>query len=306
MKLYDEKTYFLNKNNEIVEVERYDSGINPFGDPLDISYAGLAWGENFKEAKDTMHDKVGREVFSPILNKIAESMESKYDIQVDLDDTHEWAVEAYNKETGELEYADVYNMDKDDVIYEIMRQELTDSNGFFQLGEMLEYCENNNVDVSDVIMYEAISSHVDRDSCAYVFITEENIQDYFGIDISEIPTEDKAALLKNYIELGQAYLDGEEYAFTTYSLKGEEIDDCVGFFGDDTKTNGIEDTAGEFTECLGAYDSIEECFEANQEKLGIVIDPLPSLSERISFAEEKAASQEVSDNKETSKDELAM
>lgn len=303
MKLYDEKTYFLNKNNEIVDVHKYYADMNPFED-LNV---GFAWGENFKDAKDTMHNQIDDKTFDAIKDKIADFIESKYDIQVDLDDSHDWAVEAYDKETGELEYANAYNMEIEDVVYEMMRMEVTDNNGFFQFGEMLEFCEKNDIDVSDIVLYEEISSHVDRYSFAILYLTEEYFQDWYGIDdVCEIPMDEKQELLKGYIELAQAYLDGEEYAFTTYSLEGEEIDSCVGFYGDDTKTNGIEDHVGEFTECLGSYDSIEECFEVNQEKLGIVIDPLPSLSERISLAEEKSASQEVSDNKETSKDELAM
>ena len=61
--------------------------------------------------------------------------------------------------------------------------------------------------------------------------------------------------------------------------------------------NGIEEYTGELVESLGMYDTIEDCFEANQEKLGIELPPLPSLEEKMTLAEEKATSQNA-DSKE--------
>lgn len=283
MKLYNERTYFLNKNNEVVDVHKYYSDFSPFED----TNIGFAWGENSREARETMHEQIEDKAFEAVKDKIAQFLESKYDIKVDLDDTHEYAVEVYNKETGELENGYPYNMEVEDVIYDMMKWEITDSNCFFNLAEMLEYCENNNIDISDVVLYEEIHSSVDRYSFAVIYLTEEFFQDWYGIDdVSEIPMSEKQELFKDYVKLGKDYLDGEEYAYTTYSLNGEELDSVCGFYGDDTKLNGIEENTGEFIECLGAYDSIEECFEANQEKLGIFIEPLPSLMDRISSAEE--------------------
>ena len=283
MELKYPQTYFLNEHNQVVEISEVTTDANPF----ENTFANFAWGENFKDAKLQMGDWIYTDTFNAISDKISNFMENKYNIKTGLDATLK--AEVYDKETGEFIFGTNKNLDKDEVIYKLMKSEFADEHGALQFGEMLEYCENNNIDVSDIILYEEVSSNWHKNQCGIVFIQENDLKEFFEVEnINEIYPPEILTMLEAYVELGEAYINGIEYGYVTYELTGEEVDDWNGFFGRDTKTNGIEDYTGELTECLGFYNSINECFEKNQEKFGIVVEPIPSLMDRIKVAEEKS------------------
>lgn len=304
MKLYNNKTYFLNEDKNIVEVEKYVSGDNL----LDGNNFGYAWGDNLSDAKNTLNETIDDNTLDAIKAKIAAFMEEKYDIQIDNEGEDEYTTAVYDKETGELEYGSTYHLDKDEAIEETMNYTIGDECGYFTFDAMVEYCKDNDIDISDVIIYNSCRSCIDSNSFCIVYITEENIKNEFGVDdISEVSKEQIDDFFKSCMDYTQAYLDGEEYAFTTYSLNGEQIDSCCGFIGNDTEINGIEANTGYFTDTfLDSYDSIEEFLVENHEFLGIEVQELPSLSDKIEVVEAKAENQEVFDKDIKSKNDLEM
>lgn len=138
---------------------------------------------------------------------------------------------------------------------------------------------------SGTTVYEgAPSDHFDgRWDCTFegfLMTDKKTIEKEFGK--RKDARETAKACLRSEIKMLDAWLQGEIYGCTEYSVRGEEDDTCWGFYGDDPDRNGMDDMpGGRFTEKLGRYGSIEECIEQNAKKLGIVITPLPAFSERV-------------------------
>lgn len=120
----------------------------------------------------------------------------------------------------------------------------------------------------------------------FIMTDAETIRKEYGNNDAHTQDMVKDILEEEVEDLSQ-YYRGEVYCFTEYDRHGEVIDACGGFFSDDVANNFTSDFSNEIVEELGEYDSIEECLENNQEKLGITIDPITPLSERIHICEEK-------------------
>jgi hypothetical protein len=84
------------------------------------------------------------------------------------------------------------------------------------------------------------------------------------------------------------WANGDCYGFTIYEKTGEEFDSCWGFIGASLEETGMDYNFGEIYCELGNFKSIEECFDANQEILGIELAPQLTLSERITLAKEES------------------
>ena len=89
------------------------------------------------------------------------------------------------------------------------------------------------------------------------------------------------AELKMEIQQLDAWLQSQVYRCVVYDIHAQEIDDLCSVFGDDSATNGLDMAVGGELEAELTGDTLEEAFEKNQDLLGIVVDPAPSLSERI-------------------------
>lgn len=93
-------------------------------------------------------------------------------------------------------------------------------------------------------------------------------------------------VLEDEVKTLNQWVNGETYGFVSYDLKGEEVDSCWGFYGDEIAESGIEDCTGKFVASLGEYANIEDCLTANAEKLGITIDPEIPFSKRVHVLDE--------------------
>ena len=116
-----------------------------------------------------------------------------------------------------------------------------------------------------------------------IMADKETIRENWGEGPDAYETAEN--VLRGEIKDLDTWAQGEVYGYTEYNKMGEEIDACWGFYGDNPNENGISDSTGHIVEDLGEYLDIEECLEDNAERLGIEIDPLPSLSDRIHAAE---------------------
>lgn len=299
-----DKEYFLNEDKEIVEVERYVSGDNPFEESV------YSWGTTRNEAIERLNNRVDKNAIDAIKERLLNHLESKYKFNPDPEETE---IEVYNEETKSVEYVfpayyepndilkeiaehapdfkeskyeitpnpdeieiGVYNKetelveyiypiywDKQDIINDIFQNKFTSTDGF-SFDAALDYCQNNNIDISDVFLYREIEADkaIDPDSYAIVFATDENVRDYYMIDKDKkVTDQDKIEFIEIVFDMMKSYLDGKEYNVNLYDMNGKELYSGSGFIGDETEINGMEDYVGEFVESLGEYNSVEECID---------------------------------------------
>ena len=135
----------------------------------------------------------------------------------------------------------------------------------------------DNEQCPDIPFAEYVDSSVDRYSSVFVYETQEHI-DRLGV-----PEELRQEGFDRAVKQFEAAMDGQVYYIDSTSL--DNVDDsteCIGrAFGD----RDVFECIPEGSVSLGLYNSLEECLEDNQERLGIELDPLPSLSDRIHAAE---------------------
>ena len=84
------------------------------------------------------------------------------------------------------------------------------------------------------------------------------------------------------------WANGDCYGYTIYEKTGEEIDSSWGYIGASLEETGMDHNFGEVYCELGDFQSIEACFDANQEMLGIELAPQLTLSQRITLAKEES------------------
>lgn len=300
MNLYYEKEYFLNRDNEIVEIERYEETLNSPYENCSCEM-GCSLAEAWNGVASVIDDRAEKEIKEKISEYLDTVYEIKRDPEVEPGEYDSLGIDLINKETGEVENSYPTNWNKQEILDDVVYHEFTDSNGHLDFDEI----SYNGIDISDALSFKELRSTINQYSYAVVCMSNADMEEFFGVDcIDEITPEQKERAIQGYADILQADLDGEQYCYSLYNRQGEEIDSCTGFYGYDTETNGIEEYVGELVESLGVYNSIENCFEANQEKLGIELAPLPSLEERITLAEEKAASQNMDSKEVNGKDDL--
>lgn len=301
MKLYYEKEYFLTEGNEIAEIEKYKETLNS---PYENCIYGWGRYSNTEAWKDVT-EKIDNRAEKEIKEKISEYLDTVYEIkrdpEVEPGEYDSLGIDLINKETDEVENSYPTDWSKQDILDDVVYHEFTDSEGNLDFDEI----SYNGIDISDALSFRELHSTICQNSYAVVCMSNANMEDFFGVDsIDKITPEQKEKAIQGYADIMQADLDGEQYCYTLYNKQGEEIDSCTGFYGNDTGMNGIEKYTGELVESLGMYDTIEDCFEANQEKLGIELPPLPSLEEKMTLAEEKAASQNADSKDVKTKNDL--
>ncbi len=134
----------------------------------------------------------------------------------------------------------------------------------------------------------------DSSAAGFMYVSKEKIVEEYG-ELNDEVLDTVQRVFKGDCETYDAWQRGSCYGFNLYEKTGEFIDSCWGFIGNEISECGITDYVGEIAEDLGSCGSIEECFEKNQEKLGITLAPIPSLSERISLAVKQSAENNVVD-----------
>lgn len=72
----------------------------------------------------------------------------------------------------------------------------------------------------------------DSGQIGYIFVTKEEVQREYGSEVTEAMKELIRERLIDETELYNKYLQGECYGFRITDEKGEQVDGCGGFFGD--------------------------------------------------------------------------
>jgi hypothetical protein len=280
--------YFLLENGNILEVINGDMSwdeLKSFDDFHGIAddFQDMLHQIQKQQTNDEIYNKISRRAIDHYIN----ANEGKFIVEnADIPGAaNVWNL--YDKATGDCLFNDnVYTTDEDsyyDVMAAYFAQEVAQtsiskevwgySKYYDDFKELLEYCSDNNIDISDLLEYRELHSHIDRDSHAIAFA---------DLIHAEIAGCEPSKIIDGAVHQLQSYLDGEVYRINEYTIDGEEVDSCGGFLGDDIQTNGIEDNFGKTVEKLGSYEDIEACLEDNQEKLGIEIEPEKPLQDRIS------------------------
>lgn len=273
--------YFLLKNGNILEVESDEwswSSFKTFDD-------GRGIADDFDDLYDQMDDDTYCLVYEPIseraLDHFIKENEGKFQaVNAEIPGApNVWRL--YDKETGACLVSDDIYTDEQDALRDVMsvyfaqevaktsvsRSALGYYDGHSELKQLLNYCKEKNIDISDVLEYREVESCITQGVSAIAFVHSCHGE----------PSE----LIDGVARELQAYLDNEIYRATEYTIDGEEVDNCNCIVGDNVEMNGIEDFFDTVVEKLGKYDSLEACLEDNQEKLGIEIEPVKPLQDRI-------------------------
>jgi hypothetical protein len=86
----------------------------------------------------------------------------------------------------------------------------------------------------------------DSGQSGWIYESKEAIRKEFGVKrISPKLRKTIEDRMKAEIEEFNTYLSGEVYGFVIENPKGEEVDSCWGFYGNDWETNGMKDSIPE-------------------------------------------------------------
>lgn len=275
--------YFLLENGNILEVA---------SDELSW-YAFKTWDDSHGIADDfrDLYERLDKDTYETISHRAIDNFikenEGKFEVKNAEIPGAPNVWELYDKETGDCLFSDNVYTDEHEAYRDVMasyfanevaqtsesRAALRYSYDNKDIKELLEHCKEKEIDISDVLEYREVESRITQDVTAIAF-ADKHYAEIAGVEPSKI-------INGAAIEL-QAYLDNEIYRATEYTIDGEEVDSCGGFIGDNIEMNGIEDSFDTVVEKLGKYENLEACLEDNQEKLGIEIEPVKPLQDRIS------------------------
>lgn len=291
MILVFQKEYFLNKNDEIVEIEKYNGEANN-------PYEHCTFGSGLTEtnAWEDLSKKLDTETLDKIAVKVFDFVEESYTLTRDpdlaQDEYSKTGITAFDSKTG-MEYTFPTDWDKEDIIREIAEREFIDDRGNLDF----ECVFGADIDISDALTYKVIEPG--NLYTAVIYMTDDNLKDYFGVDsIDEVTPEQKETALNAYARIIGAEYYNQKFSYTIYDKQGNELEGGSTFYGSDTETNGIEDFTGELVNGLGVHDSIESCIADRQETL------FPSLDDLLDDAEEMATSQNLDNREVNNKDDL--
>lgn len=281
--------YFLLEDGNVLEVINDDMAWDHFKG-LD-EFRGIA--SSFNDLREQLN--TDSDAYSIICNRAIDQYikenEGKYNIENAgiPGASNIWNV--YDKETGDCLFNDyVYTNDEDahrDVMAAFFAQEVAQTSlsrevwgyvrDYGDLEELLDYCDNHGVDISDVVAYSVVESSVERDYEAIAFVTKE-MADGAGGKMEQ--------MLSAAVKELQSFLDGDIYRVAEYDRQGNEVDYCGGFIGDNIDENGIGDIWG-IKDNLGQYANLEDCYRDHADELGIEVEDEKPLNERIHQKDER-------------------
>lgn len=280
--------YFLLENGNILEVTNDDLSWEDFKNFDDTHGIADDFDDLFDHIDKEQYEDVYEVISKRAIDNFLKENEGKFyvkNVTYPFGDVNVW--ELYEKETDKCLVSENISTDEESAYRDIMAvyfaQEVATTsesrcalgyyNGHSEFKLLLQYCEEKEIDISDVLAYREIHSNIDRNSSAIAFADLIHAENAGYVKPSE--------LLDGAVNELQAYLDGEVYRATEYTIDGEEVDSCGGFIGDDIENNGIDGNFGKAVEKLGSYENLEACLEDHQEKLGIEIEPVKPLQNRI-------------------------
>ena len=136
------------------------------------------------------------------------------------------------------------------------------------LEDGLKFCKENNVDISDIFVYQEVEIEDPfyvSNKCAIVF-ADADIMEAAGLDLINSSKEDIAEQLERGADMCKAYLEGDSVGYAVYDKDGWEVSSHSAFVGEqgDAITDYIsDDGCGSIIEGLGEYSDIEQCLADN-------------------------------------------
>lgn len=279
---YNENQYVLMSDGSILEVGCEPEPSNPFGSMCAGNYG---YGEYDTPAYKDAWDRMSDITTSAIENKVAEFLLDNMKVEnfPETEDTRA-SIEATfpgvkGLEKMVLEIDEDYNdivVDKNaDYLLELVQRDYYDPfcglDGKFSPKEMFEFCENNNIDLSNIVLTQEMN--IDRGSMCVVFIEAKSFKEQTDIELAVASAEQKSQLMNETLDIAQKWNNGEVYQWFLYDRDGDIIDSCSGFYGEDSIKNCVENFDGVSgndirpVKDLGTHDDIAKCLYANRNEL---------------------------------------
>lgn len=289
---YGQNRYVLMDKGHILEVSREDYSDCPFGHCCIGNYGyGNYSDEAYKDAWDKMSSKTTNAIEERVADFLFNNMKVEGGIvtegfgvmNVPVDEREAQVatfpgIKGMEKMTLELDGSD-YNdivLDKDmDYLLELVQRDYYDpfcgSDGRFSPEKMLDFCTENKIDISDIVLLETVN--LDRSSTAVIFIEAKEFEDHSGVELKNATKELKESMLKESVQMLEDWNDGNVYQWVLYDKHGDEIDSCGGYYGDAWIKDAVENFDGGNENLnpkkdLGLHRDIANCLHSNRKELG--------------------------------------
>lgn len=288
---YNENQYFLMNDGSILEVGHEPDPSSPFGS---VCAGDYGYGTYASEAYKDAWDKMDRETTDAIKDKVATYLMDHMQVEegvvqeqfgvmnvtVDERDVPVATfpgVKGMEKMVLDLEenFDDIVNDKDTELLLELVQRDYYDpfcgGDGMFSPKEMLEFCKDNEIDLSDIVLIKEVP--LDRSSTTVIFIEAQELKDFDGTKLKNATQEEKADLLDTAIEFAEMWNNGDVYQWGLYDKDGDFIEGCGGFYGDDAISDYVENFSGvtdkdiDAVKDLGKHDDIADCLYANRKEL---------------------------------------
>lgn len=124
---------------------------------------------------------------------------------------------------------------------------------YYWFSKVLQYCSDNNIDISDLIQYQSVNTCIDR-SDVIIYVSKEMLDNKH---------KDLNCLLNNAVNTYKSYAESKKLTVNVYDKTGKLIKTETGFVGEYIDEAGIEERFGNSKLKLGSYENLNECISAN-------------------------------------------
>lgn len=160
-----------------------------------------------------------------------------------------------------------------DRLLEMVQQDYYDpfcgDDGKFSPKEMLEFCENNDIDITDIVLIQEMN--VDRSTMAVVFIEADDFKEHMDIELSKASQRDKDELMNETIQALDTWNNGQVYRWDLYDRDGDILEGGGGYYGETMINDAVKDFKDgydiEAVKDLGKHEDIANCLYANRKEL---------------------------------------
>lgn len=287
---YGQNRYVLMDKDHILEVSREDYAT----DPCEYVCAGnYGSGHYTSEAYDEAWAKMDSKTTDAIKDRVAAFLMNNMKVQegtvtegfgvMNLPvDEREAPVATFPGVKGMEEMVLSLEEDYDDIVVdknksyllELVQRDYYDpfcgDDGKFSPKAMLEFCDNNGVDISDIVLVE--EANFDRSSTTVVFIEAKDFERKIGIELKNATQEEKNSVMEESVQMLDDWHSGNVYQWVLYDKHGDAIDSCGGYYGDEWIKDAVKNFDGGDEKLnpkkdLGVHKDIANCLYINRKEL---------------------------------------
>ena len=280
-----EKAYFLLRDGDVLEVD-YDREFydNPFitghayGKVHDYDSYGYS-GTSRGEAIDKMEENVCTDTMVGIDQEIAafllNDMKTTDFIGDDGEPCKKVVIPSVQIDTVvEGEDAKLDNSKLFSEIYDYVMDNGRPVGGAvineMTLGDKVDFCKENNIDISDHLLIADTRYDYSQTQCAVIMMDINDMKEA-GFDMFKLDKDQRERVLNEQVRMFDHWANGDVYQWTSYDLSQNVTDFASGYFGPDEIRDAVNhfdyhNTAGVAYD-LGSHRNIEECIETHRDNL---------------------------------------